>query len=598
MVHGFDPPPGDGDAAANAATLFGTVGGDLTGDIHTVKGVVNTAMAKWKAPRALDFHRAAFGIQTELILVTDAAHQVATVATQFSRAWKAADEEIAGYRTEAVRLDREVRAHPNDPASVTKSLRIAALRDKAGDARHSLDKLAGSLAATIDAYTDRLVPGGSKLSPADLRRRVDAASGAGLPPATDPKSAWKVVHAAAKQGKQVLDLTEDNKDGEKVGGPVTSLPVDPQILKALLDAARSDGITPPHYAGLLHQFWVAKAAHKAGIDLNAWDPSKGTDSNLSTISAVYTYYGKLFLHDPSKLQWAGMANMIGPSFAGGFQDIAMMKQLASHVLGPAEDLPDWAKGMLPPPLSELDALGHASAHELNYFETKFLAMQKHIFFDQASMHEAYVEGGDRHGLANIREMRAAGLIDDKAMTAWTDIDSGDPARIKTGNTLLLDREQNQVINKQYDDMRNYHGPVGEAFTYLMTAAGSASIPGTKTPAEYSPLTFTVKGEAPGIGPEGEVKVQTSLPDFNVSDRADRWKYVTQDTLPAYQKLLAEHPDEARRIIGSDVDQRIADQRLTHRWPGLVADLATEWDIDAKVGEHIGPLHLDIKVPFL
>jgi len=38
-----------------------------------------------------------------------------------------------------------------------------------------------------------------------------------------------------------------------------------------------------------------KAANDAGIDLNSWDPQKGLDGNAKNVSAVYNFYGKLFL---------------------------------------------------------------------------------------------------------------------------------------------------------------------------------------------------------------------------------------------------------------------------------------------------------------
>lgn len=601
----FSAPSGDGTSLTTSGTMLGTLHTDLGKDVDAVKKAVSTATSSWIAPRAEDFKTAVFGIQAELTLVMSGTGEVATIVDSFARAWKAADHEIEGYRNKAAPLQRQLDTgkdtdgHPLAPFErLALEIKVARLADQADDARRSLGKLAHTLAARIDDQTDKLVPKGSTLSPDQIRRRVDGVTGVGPIPPANAAAAWKMMKAARAQGEQVLDLTIDNKMGGKVGGPVTSLPVDPSVLQDLLDAARADGIDPQRYAGLLAQYWAARAAKRAGIDLDAWDPTKGTDGNRSTISAVYTFYGKLYLHDPEKLQWAGMANMIGPSFAGGFLDIDLFKDLAGHVLGPADALPDWARALLPPPLKELDTIGRLSAHELNFFETKFLAMQKHIFFDQGAMHEAYVDGGDAHGLANIREMREAGLIDDRAMNAWTEIDSGIPSLIKAGNTDLLYREQNQIIDRQYDEMRNYHGPVGEAFTYLMTVVGAASIPGTKTPAEFSPFSFTIKASTPLAGPEGEVDVKTTLPDFNVSDKDSRWDYVTKDTLPAYQKLLAEHPDEARRIIASDVDDRIDDQRLAHRWPQLLDHLATEWDIDVKVGEHLGPIHVDFDVPFL
>ncbi|MCW2758374.1 MAG: hypothetical protein JWO46_2120, partial [Nocardioidaceae bacterium] len=456
------------------------------------------------------------------------------------------------------------------------------------DARKALKKLGDSLAASVDAQTDRLVPKGSTLSPDEIRRRVNSSTGVTINGPSDAAASWVQMTKAATQGKQALDLLEDNKMGDKAGGPVTSLPIDPDILQAMLDAARMDGMPPSRYAGLLHQYWVAKAAAKAGIDLNGWDPSKGTDGNRSTISAVYTYYGSLFLKDPSKYQWAGMANMIGPSFAGGFLDLHMFKQLADAISGPSDALPGWAKGLLPEPLKSLTTVANLGESELNWYESKFLAMQKHIFFDQGAMHEAYDEGGT----ANISEMYAAGLLDKRAMDAWTNIDSGDPDRVQQGNTDLLYREQNQIIDKQYDDMRNHDGPVGQAMTYLMTVVGSASIPGTKTPGEYKPWKFSVDTDLipTPIGGDAKVTVKTPLPDFNVSDRDDRWDYVTHDTLPAYQKLLADDPDRARDIVASNVDGRIDEQRLSNRWPDLLDEYATDWDVDVDVGFHVGPFH--------
>jgi hypothetical protein len=279
-----------------------------------------------------------------------------------------------------------------------------------------------------------------------------------------------------------------------------------------------------------------------------------------------------------------MANMIGPSFAGGFMDLASMKHFFQEMADKIDHLPPGVKQTLPPGLAELAEAGaNMSADELNYFETKFLAMQKHIFIDQASMHEAYLSGGT----GAIAEMRAAGLIDDNAQTAWNEIASGDPAQIQDGNTRLLNREQNQIIDKQYNDMYNHDGLVGKAMTYGMTVAGSASIPNTKTPGEFSPLTFGGDVQLPGPVPFTHetvgVQVKTPLPDFNIANKDDRWNYITHDTLPAYQQLLHDHPDEARAIIASSVDDRMARERLAQRWPQLADDLLTNWDVNVDAG---------------
>lgn len=384
------------------------------------------------------------------------------------------------------------------------------------------------------------------------------------------------------EGPNVLDLDLSNLDGEDAGGINPDLPLDLASLQRLLDAARALGVDPHRYAALLQQYWLVTAAEQAGIDLTQWDPHSGVDGNRNPMLDVYRYYGNLFLEHP-ELQWAGMANMIGPAFAGGFMDLDSMGDFLGSLQDRINSLPGPARELLPQELRDLAAAGDLSGAELEWFEDKFLAMQKHIFIDQGAMHAAYLGGGT----AALDEMRAAGLIDPATSDAWHDIASGDPARIENGNAALLSREQNQIIDNQYDQMRDHHGPVGQAMTYAMTALGAASIPGTETPGEFSPLTFggevtvPVPDPLPFVSAEAEVGVQVStpLPDFNVSDRDSRWDYISNDTLPAYQDLLHDHPDQARQIIASPVEDRLAEQRLAERYPQVIDDLLTNWGVD-------------------
>ena len=392
-----------------------------------------------------------------------------------------------------------------------------------------------------------------------------------------------VLPAALEEGPDPIDLALTNADGERNGGINPDLPLDQATLKRLLDAARAAGLDPKRYAALLQQYWLVMAADEAGIDLSHWDPAAGVDGNMSNILNVYKLYGTFFLDHP-ELQWAGMANMIGPSFAGGFMDLDSMKDFARQLADKINSLPAPVRGTLPRELLDLAAAGgNLSAEELRWFESKFLEMQKHIFIDQGSMHEAYLHGGT----AAIDEMRAAGLVDGNAQTAWQEIASGDPARIQDGNTRLLNREQNQIIDKQYNDMYQHDGPVGALMTYGMTVAGSASIPGTRTPGEYSPLSVggdvTLPGPVPFTHETVGVHVSTPLPDFNIADKDARWDYISHDTLPAYQQFLHDHPDQARAIIASSVSDRVAEQRLAQRWPQLAEDLLSNWDVDVDAG---------------
>lgn len=100
-----------------------------------------------------------------------------------------------------------------------------------------------------------------------------------------------------------------------------------------MDAAGDSGLidkNSPLYADFLSDYWNQQAMRDMGIDPADWDTSKGTEYNWETIRKVYDFYGQAYLSNPD-LQWAGMANMIGPSFAGGFKDMAMMRELAQQI---------------------------------------------------------------------------------------------------------------------------------------------------------------------------------------------------------------------------------------------------------------------------
>jgi hypothetical protein len=162
-----------------------------------------------------------------------------------------------------------------------------------------------------------------------------------------------------------------------------------------------------------------------------------------------------------------------------------------------------------------DAPSVATA-ELRFYETTFLSMQKEIFEDQAVMHEAYRNGG----LEAIQELHTAGLIDPRTAHAWAQIDeghrTGNQDLLAAGNTYLLRREQNDIIQDDYQLMYDRPGS-GPAFTYMMTAIGEPSIPGARSFADYKPLTERIETPGPERVPftpfdnplQGEVEVDAA-----------------------------------------------------------------------------------------
>lgn len=332
----------------------------------------------------------------------------------------------------------------------------------------------------------------------------------------------------------------------------------PDAAKGLMDGVVDTGLLPPDsdlYRNFLRDYWQRESLERAGIDPVQWDPAQGAPHNRDSIIKAYEYYGDLFLDNP-ELKWAGMANMIGPSFAGGFFDLDSMKTVASAI---------GSSGTI----NGMDVIANMTAADFKFYETSFLSMQKEIFEDQAAMHEAYLIGG----VEEIERMKNANLIDGETAGAWRGIDrglaTGDQKMINDGNTLLLHREQMNIIADDYERMRS-HPVTGPAMTYLMTAVGAPSIPGAQTYAEFDPWVFELETPGPRSflgfdNPfQGTVTIDTPLPGGNIADRDDRWGLVKEDTLPAYLSLVDGEPSRARSIIESDFASRMEEQRLSHQ----------------------------------
>jgi uncharacterized protein YukE len=436
---------------------------------------------------------------------------------------------------------------------------------QAGDA---LDRNADSQEQTSE---DAGIAGGSSTGPAGGPTVATAAGPAGGPPAqvtTTPLTPDEYTDLSDAERQEWLKTASDEQIAD------------------LLAAMEEQGLYPGPDARLVATtHWTRQAAQDAGIDYRAWDPTLGAQANRDNIEAVYEYYAQLYLENPD-LQWAGMAAMIGPSFAAGFLDLALFRDIAQGFEVGGEVLQHLPNGL--PAGALIEQVAAMTDEELRYYETSFLAMQQEIFRDQASMHAAYEHGG----MAEIDKMYESGAIDERAYDAWADIASGDPERVTEGNTEMLRREQQDIIADDYDAMRS-HPVTGEAMTYMMTVVGEASIPGAGTFADYSPLSVTVETPGPqgvdipftGVSIDnplqGSVTVTTPLPDGNIADTGQRWDYITADTLPAYQELLANDPGQVRDILETDVSDRIAEYRLTNpdRLGRIADDLATNWDVD-------------------
>jgi len=275
------------------------------------------------------------------------------------------------------------------------------------------------------------------------------------------------------------------------------------------------------------------------------------------VKAVYDYYGQLFLDQPYLL-WAGLAATIGPSFFAGFQDLAILpdalQEAAIAIFG-----------------RQSSRVAGRAAHDLVYYETTFLTMQKKIFEDQAPMHEAYLAGG----MAEIEKFYIAGIIDAATLQAWQQIDIGRSTAsesVADGNRMLLFREQYDIIDWYYTRMRERRWPLGSSLTYLMTLTGAPSVPQARPYPQQYPLRMQARM------PRFMISARTPLAAGNIAIFADRWRLIETDTLPAYLAFIRNHPDKALELVSRPVSRRARAYRLLRRARQLVAGAVTHWEV--------------------
>ena len=312
-------------------------------------------------------------------------------------------------------------------------------------------------------------------------------------------------------------------------------------------------------AGLDRSDWAAIAHWEAGIEPRAWRPELGLAANESTIAAVYDFYARLYLGSP-EFEWAGMANLVGPMFYAGWQDLSGLRYLLDpsqrvHALGLTSGV-RWLN--LPPAVT----IGVASlaGRELAWLETQLLDMQKQIFEDLAWMHVAFRYGGLDAVTANVHD---PGLID-----AWTDIASGESERVRAGNVALLRREQSEIIQDDYDRIARHNGIVGgilaDALTWLADAPFPGSRPYRVAVAEGIEV-IDIDGRDADWWPPAEwlpLEVSTtvvSVPRGHVTCFEDRWQWITDDLLPAYHDL-ADDPDRLRVLLATPLEVRVREHR--------------------------------------
>ena len=557
---GLPWPEGDPGSLANAASAVGSGAESLTTAATRLKAEAGAA-AGWQGEAAVAFRAAVAQDHALMVKGAGALEQAAAALKRLSTTLSDAQQLVRELAREVVEAE-EAADHAAARAAIARVSAIAAGVDLA---LAGPDPSVALQNAADDASDDAAV---AESAAGDARAHAEAVR------ARNTRRAQDAVDDVLREDR----ATAAALDAATSAAPLAGVPVGAPTA--------ATGFAQVALAGLSIEQWREIAYWRAGIDPDEWRPEDGLLENDAIVQAVYRYYGDLYLDHP-ELQWAGMANIVGPMFYAGWQDMYAIRQIADPGER-AEYLSRWV-GLPTLPDQVYDAADavshvipggflnpahlaeHLTAEELEWYEDRFLGMQREIFDDLAWQHEAFVLGGAPL-MREIASRNPSELLA-RDVDAWEDIGSGDAERIQQGNADLLLREQERVIQDDYDAMRDHHGPVGDVFTYGFSTMAENPMPGGQAYRDYDPIELSVD-LAPSIpvgpfGPFGphfdvdvadvEVHQTLPLPAGNLSNFDDRWGWIENDMLPRYQELLQD-PDATRALVSSDVAARAADQR--------------------------------------
>ncbi len=557
---GLPWPEGDPGSLANAASAVGSGADSLPTAATRLKAEAGAAEG-WQGEAAVAFRAAVAQDHALMVEGAGALEQAAAALQRLSTTLSDAQQLVRELAREVVEAE-EAADHAAARAAIARMSAIAAGVELA---LAGPDPSVALQNAADDASDDAAV---AESAAGDARAHAEAVR------ARNTRRAQEAVDDVLREDR----ATAAALDAATSAAPLAGVPVGAPTA--------ATGFAQVALAGLSIEQWREIAYWRAGIDPDEWRPEDGLLENDAIVQAVYGYYGDLYLDHP-ELQWAGMANIVGPMFYAGWQDMYAIRQIADPGER-AEYLSRWV-GLPTLPDQVYDAADavshvipggflnpahlaeHLTAEELEWYEDRFLGMQREIFDDLAWQHEAFVLGGAPL-MREIASRNPSELLA-RDVDAWEDIGSGDAERIQQGNADLLLREQERVIQDDYDAMRDRHGPVGDVFTYGFSTMAENPMPGGQAYRDYDPIQLSVD-LAPSIpvgpfGPFGphfdvdvadvEVHQTLPLPAGNLSNFDDRWGWIENDMLPRYQELLQD-PDATRALVSSDVAARAADQR--------------------------------------
>lgn len=259
------------------------------------------------------------------------------------------------------------------------------------------------------------------------------------------------------------------------------------------------------------QQWIDKAL-KEFITYKRQDPDRLTDYDAKQLNIqVTSAYAKMYLSNPSIFKWAGMAAFASSEVGSGMQKAWQLGfGTGTEMFNPAAT---WIGGI---------ATGRGSSVGPMMGKLLFWALSggnRLVFHDIFWQHVAYRDAG----LATLKDARQANEIPQRVLDAWTMTEGGVRKKeiddVWVGNALLLMYEQQEILQTKIYDAK-----------------------------EVKELWPAISPDVPTPIPGHGVTFASHVPNGNIGVFNDRWKWIFDSMLPAWQTLETDEPERTKRLI--------------------------------------------------
>jgi hypothetical protein len=271
----------------------------------------------------------------------------------------------------------------------------------------------------------------------------------------------------------------------------------------------------------------------SGVKIENYAASSGFLTNRPNIKAVYSFYQKVFVEQPTWYYWAGLAKLAGAPVYAGLSDAEYGRN--NYI----------TTGFLTLGLGGA-SIAAVLPYESGQFQTNLIGMNIAVYNDVAWQFEAYRKVG-------LNALETANTIDPSVLDigTWRIIDQGikqnNITNIQAGNQLILQREQQQTLTPGYGSLSSLF----PGLTSLMSIMAQ------------NPVT-------------GGPSFSSLEPSGNIANFSDRWDWITRPyTSTANSGMLPLWLRESSTAQKQDVNQDLMSRALPY---SFVYTMNSSWTL--------------------